>query len=557
MKRLAHIALLVAAATLTTLEIEAQSYGGIVLDHDIMMPTDFATLSQTQVFGTARAMAMGGAFTSLGADLSTTTINPAGLGMFSQEMISITPMVSSSNAINSGVPSWIGNNKTTFSFANMGASFTLKENSRGSLIALNGAITYNRLADYNTRMSFSSENIYDPSTDALIPSIADVYMNQLDGASIYPSSNGAMDYDNNPYYWPAQSAYKTYLLDPINGGWGTNTIGHNASVLSSLEVLQRGRTDEYSFSLGGNVGNYLYFGATFGIQDINQTTEYTYQEEYNYYSDEGYAYASASATDPLDYQASYTNIWQETALSGSGYNLKLGLIVRPTRSLRIGVAFHSPTYYSLARTYETSTQTQILGNYSDLTPVENFWSSSPQFIDNYEYSWNFRTAPKLLMGASIQVGNVGIISVDYERQWYNAIRVFNAPGDLTTEDYKLSYKNSYQPTNTIRVGMEVKPLPNVAIRAGGGVSSSMIKDESLFYSSPVATDSSYITFGVGMQFSAVTSLDIAYQCFHQNYTPYTLFYAESSSGNTISSSNIFDTSFDRNFISATLSFRIF
>ncbi len=549
--------LLCAVITFTVPNLSAQSYGGVVLDHDIMMPSDFATLSQTQPFGTARSMAMGGAFTSLGADLSSTTINPAGLGMFSQDVISITPMVSSSNAINSGVPSWVGNNKTTLSFANMGAAFVLDESSSGSLITLNGAVTYNRLADYNTRMSFSSESLYDPSTDNLVPSIADVYMNQLDGASIYPSSSGSMDYDGNPYFWPAQSAYKTYLLDPVDGGWGTNTIGHNASVLSSLEVLQRGRTDEYSFSLGGNIDNFLYFGATFGIQDINQTTEYTYQEEYNYYSDEGYAYASASATDPLDYQASYTNIWQETTLSGSGYNLKLGLIARPTRALRIGVAYHSPTYYSLTRTYQTSTQTQILGNYSDLTPVENFWSSSPQFIDNYEYSWDFSTAPKLLTGASIQMGNFGIISVDYERQWYNAIRVYNAPGELSTQDYRKEYVNNYQPTNTIRIGMEIKPVPNVALRAGGGTSSSMIKDESLFYSSPVATDSSYITFGLGVQFSPVTTLDIAYQCYHQNYTSYTLFYAESSSGNTISSSNLFDTSFDRSFISATLSFRIF
>ncbi len=549
--------LVVAAATLIFGSAEAQSYGGLVLDHDIMMPTDFATLSQTQVFGTARSMAMGGAFTSLGADLSSTTINPAGLGMFSSEVISFTPMVSIANSINSGVPSWVGNSKSNFGFANMGATFKFVENGSGSLIALNGAFTYNRLADYNSKFSFSSESIYDPTTDKLIPSIADIFMNQLDGASIYPTSSGSMDYNNNPYFWPAQSAYKTYLIDPESGnsGWTTNTIGHNASVLSSICMEQSGRADEYSFSLGGNIGNYLYFGATLGIQDINQTTEYTYQEEYNYYSDEGYAFASASDTDPLDYQASYSNIYQKTTLSGTGYNLKLGVIARPTRALRIGVALHSPTYYNLARTYQTSTQTQILGNYSDLTPSENFWVSSPEFIDNYEYSWNFRTPPKLLTGLSLQVGSVGIISFDYERQWYNAIRVTNAPGDLTTEDYKQSYINAYKPTNTLRLGVEVKPVPILALRAGGGTSSSMVKDESLFYSTPTATDSSYVTCGVGVQLSAYTTLDVAYQYHHQNYTSYRLFYMESADG-TLTGSNLFDTSMDRSFITATLTFRL-
>lgn len=39
-------------------------------------------------------MAMAGAFTSLGADLSSMSINPAGLGMYRHGDISITPMMS-------------------------------------------------------------------------------------------------------------------------------------------------------------------------------------------------------------------------------------------------------------------------------------------------------------------------------------------------------------------------------------------------------------------------------------------------------------------------------
>ncbi len=559
MKRILLLSLLFAAGvTLTPSTVKAQLYGGAVLDHDIMMPTEMASLSKTQVFGTARSMAMGGAFTSLGGDISSVSINPAGLGMFSHSVFSFTPMLSVANASTTGVPSWVGNNKTNFGVANFGATLNLSERATGSLISLNAAFTYNRVADYNTKMSFSSETLYDSSNNNLVPTIADVFMYQLAGANLYPTSNGGMDYDNNPYYWPAQSAYKTYLLDPESGnnGWTTNVIGHNASVLGSYEVLQSGRTDEYSFAFGGNVGNYLYFGATFSLQEINQTTEYVYQEEYNYYDDDGYAYASASDTDPIDYQAAYSNIWQRTELSGAGANVKLGLIARPTRALRIGVAYHSPTYYTLARTYQTSTETMILGNYSDLVASEIFTSTSPEFIDNYEYSWKFRTPSKLLLGASLQFGNFGVISVDYERQWYNWIRVSNSPGEFTTYDYQQEFQGNYQPTNTLRLGIEVKPTPQVALRAGGGFSTSMLKDETLFYSTPTATDSDYITFGVGIQFTPSTTLDVAYQYYHQNYSSYKLFYAESSSGDDISSSNLFNSSLNQNFITATLTFRL-
>ena len=53
------------------------------MDRDIVTPSDLFELSQTTFsLGTARSMAMAGAFTSLGADLTSMAINPAGLGMY-------------------------------------------------------------------------------------------------------------------------------------------------------------------------------------------------------------------------------------------------------------------------------------------------------------------------------------------------------------------------------------------------------------------------------------------------------------------------------------------
>ncbi len=550
------VALTVAAFTLSTNNVNGQEYGGTVLNNDIMMPVDFASLSMNNSFGTARSMAMGGAFTSLGGDIASIGINPAGLGMFTREVVSFTPMLSTASAETLSSPSWQGNDKTSFSFSNMGATFDLGQYSSGSLVSLTGAVAYSRLADYNTHMSYSSERLYDPATNNFVASVVDVFGMQLAGSGILPASDGSMDFDNNPYYWPAQSAYKTYMLDYDNG-WTSNVIGHNASILSSYDVAQSGRTDEYSFAIAGNVGNYLYFGATLGIQEITQTTKYTYQEEYGYFADGdgGYAYASASDTDPLATQAGYTNIWQKTTLSGAGTNLKVGLIARPTRALRVGVSYHSPTYYSLARTYTLEAASRIYGNYDDEEPDVTYTTVSPTFIDNYEYSWRFRTPSKLLLGASYQVGNVGVVSVDYERQWYNKIRVSNAPGDLSSSDYAAAFSTNFRAVNTLRAGLEIKPTPVVSLRVGGGTSSSMVVDESLFYSSPTPTDSYYVTCGVGFQFSANTTLDIGYQYYHQNYSSYYHFYAIEGDS-TVYSSNLFDSSLDRNFISATLTFKI-
>lgn len=69
------------------------------MDRDIVTPSDLFELSQTTFsLGTARSMAMAGAFTSLGADLTSMAINPAGLGMYRRNEISITPLMSFARA---------------------------------------------------------------------------------------------------------------------------------------------------------------------------------------------------------------------------------------------------------------------------------------------------------------------------------------------------------------------------------------------------------------------------------------------------------------------------
>lgn len=66
---------------------EAQyKFGGLMMDHDGMMGNDMFTLSQVNFgFGTARSMSMAGAFTSLGGDVASMGINPAGFGYVSLE----------------------------------------------------------------------------------------------------------------------------------------------------------------------------------------------------------------------------------------------------------------------------------------------------------------------------------------------------------------------------------------------------------------------------------------------------------------------------------------
>ncbi|NOR76732.1 MAG: hydrocarbon degradation protein, partial [Draconibacterium sp.] len=66
----------------------------------LMQAQDFVDVlrySQIQVQGTARSGAMGNAFGALGGDFTSTSINPAGLGLYRSSEFTITPQSTNTN----------------------------------------------------------------------------------------------------------------------------------------------------------------------------------------------------------------------------------------------------------------------------------------------------------------------------------------------------------------------------------------------------------------------------------------------------------------------------
>ena len=84
-----------------TFKIFALTAGAVLVSASAMAqtPSPEAMLKLSQYnysFGTARSAALGGAFTSLGADLASMAINPAGLGMYQSSDVGFSPSVTSS-----------------------------------------------------------------------------------------------------------------------------------------------------------------------------------------------------------------------------------------------------------------------------------------------------------------------------------------------------------------------------------------------------------------------------------------------------------------------------
>ena len=515
----------VAAALLaTTVATEAQNTSGILLNRDIIPASSLVSLSQREAAGTARSMGMGGAFTSLGADMASFGYNPAGFGMYQRNEISVSLGLGTTHAKNYNAYSTTNNNSTRFAVNNFGASFKVYESS-GALTAVNFALGYNKTADYNYNIAYEG-----PAT---ISSLADAFADIANGGRLDINSenkitdpNGYYDYDMNPYYWSTVMAYKGGLINRNDNGWYPDEIAQGAQMRQFTDLVSRGSAGEFSFALGFNINNIVYLGASLDIQTISRKQTIYYNEYIDYPEGE-----EPNATD-YPYQLRSFELGQSMLIDGSGVGAKLGIVVRPTEGLRIGFAVHTPTYYSVQYRYSaslTSTAKSAGDNPYGWEVIDgNVYASesTPTLQDSGDYRWEFTTPTRLLAGLSYAAGQYAVFSVDYEYNAYHSLKLNYSPTD-TGYNNDL-FRNNLKGVHTVRAGIEAKPAPWLSLRIGGGYKSKLLSNNynTVALSEPMADTSWYASAGIGFRFGKVTSLDLAYQYRNTRYSDYYSFHTD-------------------------------
>ena len=150
---------------------------------------DMLQVTQSQTRGTARFMSMGGAFTALGGDLSTTTQNPAGIGIFRHSEVGATLDINIQNAkAPDGQGGWNSANKTQAACNNFGYIGTARMGSNSVMKNFNWGITYNRLAQFDR-----TYHAYAPVTETSLSNYIASFTNGIVGDDL----NFGTEYD--PY----------------------------------------------------------------------------------------------------------------------------------------------------------------------------------------------------------------------------------------------------------------------------------------------------------------------------------------------------------------------
>ena len=412
--------------------------------------------------GTARNKAIAGTNASLGGDITSANINPAGLGLYKTKEFVITPGF----ALNSNKINYRGtdtsSDKSSFLYGPIGFVFgTANTNKYSKWTSSAFSISVNQLASYTNHIQYNGYNNHSSFTEQ--------YLEEL--VKDRADTNAAL----SNYIFGSSLAFRTYLIDTVLIG---NQIGYKSLVPISTGVNQsydantRGGYHEIAIGLAGNIDDKIYVGGSLTIPIAY------YQKDFNY--------SEKDATSNPNNNFSYFNYRETSTSKGTGVGLKLGMIYKPQNDIRLGFAFHTPqlmSYKDEIRSWLTANTEKYAGLKSESS--DNLNNGNPGIR-----SYNLITPWKAIASASFifkEDADIkkqkGFISADIEYVNYRGAR-FSTKDN--TQDGLVNYysiindqiKSYYKGNFNIRLGGEIK-LNTLMFRVGAAYYGSPYADATL------------------------------------------------------------------------------
>lgn len=458
--------------------------------------TDILNLSRNELSGTARSVAMGGAFGALGGDISGVAINPAGIGVYkSSEFVATFNFRNNQTKaeLNAGSTD---KSKFNLSFDNFGIIGAFPVNNE-VVPLINFGFTYNKLKNFERKYNLAGKN--------LDWSLADFMAER----ATYSRNSVGGDWSDPYVDWMGKIAYEGYIIDDNGQGGYGSILNPGEKVNSNLSVQEKGEVNSYDFNAGTTIADIVSFGLTLSLTDIDYRMESGYFENFLDGNNEGF------------------DLYNNTKTEGTGYQIKAGVIVKPINELRLGIAYHSPTWYNVTSyhwgsLYSTEKQTIDTQN-NNVSLLDRGWVDTP---NDYRYDreeYDFKTPDKWAFSIAGIIGKRAIISLDYELTNYKNSMSFRDVQDGSYFDSQNKYiKQDLRNASTIRAGAEFRFTPQFSGRIGYSWAQNPYNDnlktgqaiEPSYRSTVphyiVEGDTHYITYGLGYKFNANFYADIAF-----------------------------------------------
>lgn len=476
-----------------------------------------AQLMTEDLNGTARYVGMGGAMEALGADISTISSNPAGIGLMRRSWIGFSAgaTIQKGDEVNILGVSYDKSGVTNADLNQIGFVYA---NQTGRNSSLNFAFNYHKNSNFNQIMT-AVNSLNDASLNK---------MSYMRVASLKPGKGWPL-VDTRWEGAALTDALNYEVLNDALSGFdeddGFYYDGYSASNAYAMQTENSGYISNFDFCFSGNINNRTFLGITFGLKDVRYRSYSMYDE---------------TLVDVNDvYRGDYLYD-SERKITGSGFDIKIGAIFRPIAEspFRVGLYINTPTWYTLRCS-------GVMGAKAVLNDLPQHKKTAYDFSYDYKIStpWKFGASLGTTFGSNFAIG------ATYEYADYGATKNLICEGNVIDYgyDYWGYYENYYtasssdrqmdrnteqvlKGTHLVKVGMEFKPVSDVAIRLGYNFRSAMYNknghkdfeiDANPSYGSVGSHYSTYdytnwdathrVTFGLGFKLAEKLNLDLSYQ----------------------------------------------
>jgi len=390
--------------------------------------------------GTARFNAMGGAFASLGGDLSAISINPASSSIFIYNEFGIT-LGYDDNTIENNLNGYLSNTKSAEgTFNQLGGVWVFTNGKSKFSFAYNLQNVYS----YNDDFNFSGKN--SNSIDKYFLYYADGVPS--DDLLIYSdeTTQSVYRYLGENYGFGDQQAflgYQGYVINSLDGS--NNTYTSNATynqVNQDINIERIGNHYKHSANIGGSYNNHVFLGVNLNFHRIE------FQERKKFHE---YGYSDNSNIQSINFNEYYQSI-------GNGFSFQLGSIIK-IKNFRIGLSYQSSTWLDFVEENEQTLDTSVKSNNQIKT-----YNIDPKNVNIYD-KYRLRLPSKSLIGFSYIFAKRGLISLDYEITKYNNA-MFPDNDDNYLNELNYIIDNELNPTSqSIRLGGEYR-IKNGSLRIG-------------------------------------------------------------------------------------------
>ena len=425
---------------------------------------DALRYSYPTLSGTARTQSIGGANISLGGDISSAFINPAGIAQYKTNEFVLSPgfnfnryKINYNDTTTKGTRGKL-NGGTSGLVLSFGRN-PYKRNRQSTSIAL----AVNQSANFNTRFAYGGRNLNSSYTEKWLEEIKYSNVNSIDAV-------------RRNFPLGASQAYESYLIDIVNTPNGDELIT-NADIRKNLNQQfayeTKGGMTELAAAMAWNVNDKFLYGVTIGLPIVQFDRKTTVTE--------------TDGTGNTDNDFESFTFTENLATRGGGINAKLGLIFKPVEYFRIGLTFHTPTVMSLTD-YADATITSNIENYSrrlnnDMTRPTSYTYSTKDVNeltgggDENRYSYQLVTPWRAGLGLSYVFREINDVTkqkafitgdvevVNYKSMNYSSNT--NSMGDESAYFNTLnqSIDETYKMALNARFGGELK-FETLMVRAG-------------------------------------------------------------------------------------------